>query len=108
MSRQLRFFLLPSDVERLLEDLRPYAPLKHMARENVQRGPQELDSPYSEFVRQQDGIRVVRVNCVLGMPWDARIVMRYSPRQQQWGVADESEVIEFSGCDYDGETLRIG
>jgi hypothetical protein len=42
------------------------------------------------------------------MSADARIVMRYRPKQQQWGVATESEVIEFSGCDYDGATLRIG
>jgi hypothetical protein len=34
--------------------------------------------------------------------------MRFIPTQSYWLVEDQLELIEFSGCDYDGTTLVVG
>jgi len=34
--------------------------------------------------------------------------MRFIPTQSYWLVEDQLELIEFSGCDYDGKTLVVG
>jgi hypothetical protein len=34
--------------------------------------------------------------------------MEHLTQKGQWAVSDSSEVIELSGCDYDGRILRVG
>jgi hypothetical protein len=39
---------------------------------------------------------------------EAEIKMEHLTKQGQWAVSVSSEVVEFSGCDYDGKTLNVG
>ena len=48
------------------------------------------------------------VRCYLAPP-NADVKLSYFPTRSEWLVQDESEVIEFSGCEYDGNgLLEIG
>ena len=108
MSKQCRFFLLPSDVERLLAELRSQVGLKLISRRSLVLKPTELESPFSEYVSQATKTKFTHVNCYLAPPTEAEIKMHHLTKQAQWAVSESSEVVEFSGCDYDGNTLHVG
>ena len=108
MSKQCRFYLLPSDVERLLAELRSQVGLKLISKRSPVLKPTELESPFSEYVSQPTKAKFLHVDCFLTPPTEAEIKMHHLTKQEQWTVAESSEVVEFSGCDYDGKTLSIG
>jgi len=108
MSKQCRFYLLPSDIERLLAELRSRTGFRLIAAKSPALRPTELESPFSEYVFQPTKTKFLHVNCYLSPPSEAEIKMHYLPKQAQWAVSESSEVVEFSGCDYDGKTLSIG
>jgi len=108
MSKQCRFYLLPSDVERLLSELRSRVGLKLISRRSSVLKPTELESPFSEYVSQATKAKFLHVNCYLTPPMEAEIKMQHLTKQGQWAVSESSEVVEFSGCDYDGKTLSVG
>jgi hypothetical protein len=108
MSKQCRFYLLPSDVESLLEDLRNRVPLKVISSRSPTLAPAEVQSPLSEYIFKPTKTKVLCADCYLVPADGAEIKMHYLPKQRQWAVSEVSEAIEFSGCDYDGETLRVG
>jgi hypothetical protein len=108
MSKQCRFYLLPSDVECLLGELRSRVGFKLIARRSSALRPIELESPFSEYVPEVTKKKSLYANCYLTPPGEAEIKMQHLPKQGEWAVSESSEVIEFSGCDYDGRSLRIG
>jgi hypothetical protein len=108
MSKQCRFYLLPSDVECLLAELRSQVGLKLISRRSLVLKPTALESPFSEYVSQATKAKFLHVNCFLMPPMEAEIKMHHLTKQGQWAIAESSEVVEFSGCDYDGKTLSIG
>jgi hypothetical protein len=82
--------------------------LKLISRRSSVLKPAELESPFFEYVSHATKAKFLHVNCYLTPQVEARIKMHHLTKQGQWAVSESSEVIEFSGCDYDGKTLRVG
>jgi len=108
MSKQCRFYVLPSDIEFLLAELRSRVGLKIISSRSSVLGPTELDSSFSEYVFLPTKTKILHVSCYLTPPKEAEIKMEHLTQKGQWAVSDSSEVIELSGCDYDGRILRVG
>jgi hypothetical protein len=110
MSKQCRFFLLPSDIERLLDELRSRVGFRLISSKSLTLSPTELESPISEskYVSEATKTKFLRVYCYLMPLAEAEIKFHYLSKQGQWAVLESSEVIQFSGCDYDGSNLSIG
>ena len=109
MSRQFRVFLLPSDAEVLIADLRDRIGLKLFAAKSPNAKPIEIHSPVSEYPSYWTGKKTVGVNSYLAAATGADVKMRYIGKQGYWLVDQEfSDVIEFEGCEYDGEILLAG
>lgn len=107
MSKQFRVYLLPSDTERLIAELRVRIGLKIVEQSALGPNPIELESPIrkeSAYFRTRGS---VSARCYL-VPNDADLRFSYYPKQNIWHIQDSSEVIEFSGCDCDGSILLIG
>jgi len=106
MSRQFSFYLLPSDIEVLLTELRTRVGVKIIQTLSSSLMPVELNSPMmNQISRKSDS---VYVQCCLTVPSGADVRMKFCPTQSHWIIADESEVMEFSGCDYDVSVLMSG
>lgn len=108
MSRQFRFFLLPSDIEALVSELRERVGVKVI--QETSHGPKtiELESPICKGA-STFGSDALSVRCYLVPPSGADLRVTFIAKQSYWLLDEErSEAIEFSGCDYDGKTLRIG
>jgi hypothetical protein len=58
----------------------------------------------SEQLRKQ----AVRVDCCIVQPEETDIRLYFLPARSRWYVDVESEVIEFSGCEFDGTVLLRG
>ena len=109
MSRQFRFFLLPSDTEGLVVDLRQRVGLRLVDSKSSGPQPVEIDSPMQKIPAYGDRKAHVITNCYLMAGTGANVKMRYIAKQGYWLVDDErSEVIEFSGLEYDDEILIEG
>jgi hypothetical protein len=108
MSKQFRFYLLPSDIERLLDQLRAQVAFKLISTLSPVFSPAELQSPFSEYVFRPTKTKFINADCYLVPSTGAEIKMEYLPKRERWAVSESSEVIQFSGCDYDGTVLRIG
>jgi hypothetical protein len=109
MSRQFRFFLLPSDVEAMVADLRQQIRLKLIDAKSSGPRPVEIDSPMRNIPAHGDRKASVSTHCYLMAAADADVKMRYIAKQGYWHVDDErSEVIEFSGLEFDGDVLMVG
>jgi hypothetical protein len=109
MSRQFRFFLLPSDAEALIADLRDRVGLKLIDAKSSKPEPVELHSPMQESFSHSAAKVTVSANCYLMPPANADIKLRYIGTQGYWLVDEQfSDVIEFCGSQYDGEILVAG
>lgn len=108
MSRQFRFFLLPSDVERLVGELRSRHDFVLIRDHSACAAPIPVDFPPREPAAcWPNGYWYGK--CCLHPSVGADVRMQYIAGQGKWFVAEEfSEVIEFSGCHFDGSKLRIG
>jgi hypothetical protein len=109
MSRQFRFFLLPSDAEALIADLHDHVGLKLIDAKSPVPEPVEIASPMQENPASSGGKTTVSAYCYLTAATGAEMKMRYIAKQGYWLVHEErSEVIQFSGLEYDGEVLVQG
>jgi hypothetical protein len=109
VSRQFRFFLLPSDAEALIADLRDRIGLKLIDAKSSGPEPIDIDSPMHSDAVRQNGKTAVSAYCYLTAATGADVKMQYIANQGYWLVHEEqSEVIEFSGLEYDGEILLEG
>jgi hypothetical protein len=109
MSRQFRFFLLPSDAEALIADLRDRIGAQLIDAKSSRPEPVRIDSPMRQDPAREDRRASVSTYCYLAAATGAEMKMKYFPKQGSWLVDDErSEVIEFSGLEYDGEILLQG
>lgn len=106
MCRQFRFFLLPSDIDSIVAALRLKFDLKIILDKSPTPNQVEVTGPFSEWSSRVGGFEYVR--CCLVPSNGADIRMGFIPTQSYWLVEDQSELIEFSGCDYDGTTLVVG
>lgn len=108
MSKQCRLFLLPTDVERLLEEFRLRANVKVISRISPSMKPVELTSPFSEYVSQLTSTKFLHLDCFLIPASSSETRMHHLVKRNEWAVSESSEAVEFSGCDYDGKVLRPG
>jgi hypothetical protein len=109
MSRQCRFFLLPSDAETLVADLRDRIGLKLIDAKSSGPEPVEIDSPMHSVASRQDGKTRLSAYCYITAATDANVKLRYIAQQGYWLVHEErSEVIQFHGLEYDGEIMLVG
>ncbi len=102
MGRQVRFFLTPTDVAWLVDQLRALGELRVLhtpAREPVPRAVDGLE-PRGEGSRD---LHLVQPGLV------DQVVMTHIPAQQHWVVDEQrSPVIELSPGGFDGTVLREG
>ena len=103
MSRQFQFYLLPSDIEWLLAELRSRFDAKLIAASSDRMQPTELDIP---FKRSEN--RTSYVDCFLVKCCDAEVSTFYVEARKEWAIDLSSEVIQISGCHFDAEVLQIG
>jgi hypothetical protein len=106
MGRQFRFFLLPSDIDSIVASLRLKFDLKIILDKSPTPNPVEVAGPSSEWSVKFGGFE--HISCCLVPSNETDIRMRFIPTQAYWLVEDQLELIEFSGCDYDGRTLVEG
>jgi hypothetical protein len=107
MSRQFRFYLLPDEVEAFTNKLRDQVEINMFQNTAATPEPVAASTPLRRWSRL-NGADVVGVYCLLA-PVAATIKVNYYPTRSEWLVDEEkSEVIQFCGCDFDGETLHIG
>jgi hypothetical protein len=109
MSKQFRVYIVPSDIESVLAELRAKVGLKIIEETSPSSTPIEVESPLrkrSLWIKEKD---FVSARCYLVPTSGADIKMRFIPKQSHWIVNSEgAEGIEFSGCGYDGSTLIQG
>jgi hypothetical protein len=109
MSKQFRVFIVPSDIESILDRLRSTVGLRVIEETAPTFKPVEVESlvrKRSLWIKEKD---YVSVRCYLLPDRDADIKMRHIPQQSHWIVHSEGvEGIEFYGCGYDEKTLLEG
>src|ERR1700752_3988288 len=109
MSKQFRMYLLPSDIEHIVTQLRAQFDARIIDTVSKATVPTEIDSPIRRFRSDQRPQGFSSVHCYLMPPaGGADIRMWYMQERKMWGIKDCSEVIQFSGCGYDGTVLEVG
>jgi hypothetical protein len=107
MSRQVHIYLLPADVESLVNMLRERVGISLI--QPWSPGPQIVPLPSAILNDSMElGKGSVRVDCYLVQPEAADIRLRFVPGRSRWHVDVESEVVEFSGCEFDKTVLLRG
>ena len=106
MSKQFYVYLLPADVESLVYTLKSRLDVSLIHPSSSGPFPVELESPVcKDALMLKEG--AVRVDCFITRK-NADIKMRYISRLSRWSVENESEAIEFAGCEFDGSVLVRG
>jgi hypothetical protein len=107
MSKQFQIYVLPSDLERLVTKLRDQLNVRVISSVSSEPRPTELDSPIRKgsMLRSEDS---VSADCCFTPNVSANVRMIYYPNPSIWRVADISELVSVSGCDFDGSTLVRG
>lgn len=109
MGRQFRFYLLPSDIDRIMEELQTNLAVRMIGDVSPSPCPIELESPFTRVDPQQQVWPATLANCYLTSSDSPDIRMWYMPKRQLWAIDDDrSEVIEFSGCEFSGTVLNVG
>jgi hypothetical protein len=108
MSKQCRLFLLPTDTERLLEELRQRSRVRVISKKSSSMVPVEMASPYVNYVRATTGTESMCLDCFLVPDMSSEIRMHHLTKRDEWVVSETSDAVELAGCDYDGKTLRPG
>lgn len=103
MGKQFQLYLLPSDSDILIKKLRQEVGLHLLARRSARSEPVEVESP----VRTEAGF--TRADCVLVSEIPPTIKLDHIEKQGYWSINSLfSEVVEFTGCHFDGKTLKLG
>jgi len=100
MSRQFQVYLLPSDVEALLDTLRAKLDISLIRPDASAPVIESIVSPISDNA-------LVLKTCYI-VPSEANIKMRFAAQNSRWVIEGASELIEFSGCEFDGGVLVRG
>lgn len=108
MSRQFDVFILPSDANSLVEGIRSRFGLQVSRRYSRSLLEQvEITSPVLVDSLWLKSTGATSIECCL-TPLGGRIERRYYEKPNHWVVDSYSEMMEFSGCDFDGWTLMVG
>jgi len=107
MGRQFRFYLLPSETNSLIEELRKRFEAKLLLDYSPEFELLEITSP---FRTGDNGIlepEMVTARYYLAPP-SGHIERRYCAKPDWWAIDSDSEGIEFSGCKCNGAAVAIG
>lgn len=107
MSRQFCVYLLPADVESLINTLRSRLEITLIQPSSPRPFPMTLKSPLCTG-RLALKTATVRVDCYITPAKEADIKMWFIRNLGYWSVETESEAIEFRGCEFDGSVLVAG
>jgi hypothetical protein len=106
MSKQFHMYLLPADVESLIRTLRSRL---HVSL--FQPWSPSLIPVSTESALCKGGLQLitatVRADCYLARN-GAEIRMKFIRNLSRWNIDTDPEVIEFSGCEFDGQVLVRG
>jgi hypothetical protein len=103
MGRQFRFYLSPSDIERIIKMLREEFGARFLSHAGPSSAPVDAGTI---FRTSEEGIMSVDLN--ITMPGNASVRTWYAEKRKEWLIDSDSEVIEFSGCYFQGSVLQIG
>jgi hypothetical protein len=101
-------YLLPTDIGHVVTELRTQFDVRIIDTVSNVTSPTEIDSPIRKFASDQRPKGFSSVYRYLMPPAGADIKMWYMQERKVWGIKDCSEVIEFSGFEYDGTVLVAG
>jgi hypothetical protein len=107
MSKHLYLYALPTDIERIIVQLREKLGVVMISPTSSRSEPTWLESP----IRQHSLLpseESTSVACCLVQNGLAEIKLKHYPSQSVWHVTDDSEVIQLSGCDFDAKVLVRG
>jgi hypothetical protein len=103
MGRQFQVYLLPADAARILDLVRQKTGVRLISSRSLGSEPAEIESPV------QSELGVSRVDCLLVPDLSVPIKLDHLEKQDNWVINTlHSEVVEFSGCHFDGKTLKKG
>src|SRR5262249_51518887 len=103
MGKQFQVYLLPTDAAILVETLHERVAFRLLSTRSSRPEPVEAESP----VLTESGF--TRADCLLVPDLSVSIKLDYIEKQALWVINTlHSEVIEFSGCHFDGQTLKRG
>jgi hypothetical protein len=109
MSKQVRVYLLPADIDSLMKHLRSKADLRVIDYQSGTPTPVLLESPLRSSSTNPERARAVSVRCFLAPCSTTNLEMAYFSKLGAWHMRLSSDVVEFSGCDFDDcKTLMIG
>lgn len=114
MSRQFRVYIVPPDIQSILDQLRSKVGLRVIEETAPSSKPIEVDSPVrrrSLWIKERD---YVSVRCYLVPDSSADIKMRYVPQQFHWivhsegveGLNSQAVVTTEKPCSRGGSTSR--
>ncbi len=107
MGRQFRFYILPSDVNSLVEQLQKRFEAKLLLDYSPSFELFEIDSPFGADKARDLEPLSAHTRYYLA-PQFGHIDRRYYEKPDWWVIDSESEGIEFSGCKFNGTALAIG
>jgi hypothetical protein len=107
MSKQFHLYLLPADIESLMQTLRSKLEFSIVRSSSPQPFPVQMESPLiSDRLKLKEG--TVRADCYIVPSQNQDIKMKFIPTLSFWDVQIDSEAIEFEGCEFDGSVLLRG
>ena len=106
MSKQFHLYLLPTDVDSLIDTVRTQLGVSLIQSWSPGLTPVSLES-----AMQKGGAELktanVRADCYLSLR-GAEIKMKFIRNRSLWIIDTDSEAIEFRGCEFDGKVLVRG
>lgn len=107
MSKQFQLYVLPSDADALVEEIRSRFGVRILSENSPSSEPTELSSPVHEQSMKFRTGEPTSIRCYLA-PVFGCVKVNYYQKPNHWVIQPESEAIQFSGCDFDGKTLFVG
>ena len=107
MSKQFRLYVLPADAERLVREIHNEFGVRVLDEESSSMQFGEVSSPIREGSVWFEAKSSRSIRCYLA-PRQSQIDLAYFAKLDRWIIQPESEAIQFSGADFDGNSLLIG
>jgi len=108
MGRQFRIYVLPADVDALVDDLQRSTGARFFLDKSQTAEPREVSADtVSRSAQVHDGLMGYE-RCYLASREGAPPAMRHIATQGYWLVDTDSESIEFDGCRYGDDLLIEG
>lgn len=107
MSKQLYLYALPTDIDRIMSELRETLSVVLISPRSSHPEPTWIDSPLinNSLLESWDS---KSIDCCLIPNGLAEIRFEHYKDQALWHVSEDSESISASGCDFDGKILVRG